>query len=94
MAESSANKNGEPEQILNLETSGDIATPELAKVLHIYLLPKREAKKTEETATDEETDTGDSASNRESEKPTEEEDSDSADDKSAEDKMGERQRDH
>ncbi len=80
------NKNGEPEQILNLETSGDIATPELAKVLHIYLLPKREAEKTEETATDEETDTGDSASQSESEKPTEEEDSDSADDKSAETK--------
>ena len=39
------NKNGEPEQILNLETSGDIATPELAKALHIYLLPKREAGK-------------------------------------------------
>ncbi len=32
-------KEGEPEQILNIETTSDIATPELAKALHIYLLP-------------------------------------------------------
>jgi len=43
------NKEGEPEQILNVETTGDINTAELAKSLHIYLLPKREPEKTEET---------------------------------------------
>jgi len=41
------NKEGEPDQILNIETSSDISTPELAKALHIYLLPKREPEKTE-----------------------------------------------
>ncbi|PZR71784.1 MAG: alpha-2-macroglobulin [Chthoniobacterales bacterium] len=39
------NKEGEPEQILNVETSSDISTAELAKSLHIYLLPKREPEK-------------------------------------------------
>ncbi|MEN3370301.1 MAG: alpha-2-macroglobulin [Verrucomicrobiota bacterium] len=43
------NKEGEPEQILNVETTGDINTAELAKSLHIYLLPKREPEKTEES---------------------------------------------
>ncbi|HEX4631937.1 MAG TPA: alpha-2-macroglobulin [Chthoniobacterales bacterium] len=43
------NKEGEPEQILNIETSSDISTPELAKALHIYLLPKRDVKKTDES---------------------------------------------
>lgn len=47
------NKEGEPEQILNVETSSDIATGELAKSLHVYLLPKRDAPKTE--SSDEET---------------------------------------
>jgi hypothetical protein len=41
------NKEGEPEQILNLETSSDISTTELAKALHVYLLPKRDAPKSE-----------------------------------------------
>jgi uncharacterized protein YfaS (alpha-2-macroglobulin family) len=41
------NKEGEPEQVLNVETSGDISTTDLAKGLHIYLLPKREAEKSE-----------------------------------------------
>ncbi len=41
------NKEGEPEQILNIETSSDIGTAELTKALHIYLLPKREPEKTE-----------------------------------------------
>jgi len=41
------NKEGEPEQVLNVETSGDISTTDLAKALHIYLLPKREAEKPE-----------------------------------------------
>src|SRR5205823_12121897 len=53
------NKEGEPEQILNIETSSDIATPELAKAVHIYLLPKREVKKTEES--EEETSSDDSS---------------------------------
>src|ERR1044072_3933747 len=39
------NKEGEPEQILNIETSSDIATTELAKSVHVYLLPKREVPK-------------------------------------------------
>ncbi|MEY2501244.1 MAG: alpha-2-macroglobulin [Verrucomicrobiota bacterium] len=43
------NKEGEPEQILNIETTGDIATPELAKALHLYLLPKRDAPKSEDS---------------------------------------------
>ncbi len=41
------NKEGEPEQILNVETSGDVSTTDLGKALHIYLLPKREPEKTE-----------------------------------------------
>jgi alpha-2-macroglobulin len=41
------NKEGEPEQVLNVETSGDISTTDLAKGLHIYLLPKREGEKSE-----------------------------------------------
>ncbi len=49
------NKEGEPEQMLNVETTGDISTAELAKSLHIYLLPKREPEKTEE-ATEENAD--------------------------------------
>ncbi|MFN2508967.1 MAG: alpha-2-macroglobulin [Chthoniobacterales bacterium] len=40
-------KTGEPEQILNVETSGDINTNELAKALHIFLLPKREVPRDE-----------------------------------------------
>ena len=48
------NKEGEPEQILNIETSGDISTADLAKALHIYLLPKRDLKTTESTKEEEE----------------------------------------
>src|SRR5207248_10273048 len=48
------NKEGEPEQILNIETSGDISTADLAKALHIYLLPKRDLKKTEPAKEEEE----------------------------------------
>jgi len=47
------NKEGEPEQILNIETSGDISTAELGKSLHIYLLPKRTPEKTEESKEEE-----------------------------------------
>ncbi|HWM25531.1 MAG TPA: alpha-2-macroglobulin [Chthoniobacterales bacterium] len=64
------NKEGEPEQMLNVETTGDISTAELAKTLHIYLLPKREPEKTEEAAAenaDEETASEESNSEEESE---------------------------
>jgi alpha-2-macroglobulin len=47
------NKEGEPEQILNIETTSDIATPELAKSVHIYLLPKGDVKNTEATEEEE-----------------------------------------
>jgi alpha-2-macroglobulin len=64
------NKEGEPEQILNIETTGDIATPELAKSLHIYLLPKRESEKSEasedETGTDSTSDESATESSEES----------------------------
>ena len=64
------NKEGEPEQILNIETSSDIATPELAKKVHIYLLPKREVKKTE--ATEEEESTTENSSEERATEPSEE----------------------
>jgi len=43
------NKNGEPEQIVILNTSADISSSELAKAIQIRLLPKREAETTKET---------------------------------------------
>src|SRR5213594_297154 len=43
------NKNGEPEQIVILNTTADISGSELAKAIQIRLLPKREAETTEET---------------------------------------------
>ncbi len=49
------NKEGEPDQILNIETSSDISTPELAKALHVYLLPKREPPKSETSEEEEST---------------------------------------
>src|SRR5438477_1150479 len=79
------NKEGEPEQILNIETTSDIATPELAKALHIYLLPKREAPKSEaseeessdESATEENaTEPSDESTPTETAKPDEESGSD------------------
>src|SRR5256886_81711 len=42
------NKAGEPEQVLILNTTADISSSELAKAIQIRLLPKREAKKTDE----------------------------------------------
>src|SRR5205814_2687552 len=42
------NKAGEPEQVLILNTTADINSRELAKAIQIRLLPKREAKKTDE----------------------------------------------
>src|SRR5437764_1099011 len=43
------NKNGEPEQVLILNTTADISSSELAKAIQIRLLPKRETEKTEES---------------------------------------------
>jgi alpha-2-macroglobulin len=43
------NKAGEPEQVLILNTTADISSKELAKAIQIRLLPKREAKKTDES---------------------------------------------
>ena len=42
------NKAGEPEQVLILNTTADISSKELVKAIQIRLLPKREAKKTDE----------------------------------------------
>jgi len=86
------NKEGEPEQILNIETSSDIATPELAKSLHIYLLPKREVKKTEEEESSTENSSEESAaesnsesSSRETTKSNEEESGSDEDENTTED---------
>ncbi|MEY2537397.1 MAG: alpha-2-macroglobulin [Verrucomicrobiota bacterium] len=43
------NKNGEPEQLLVLNTSADISTIELAKALEIRLLPRRKIPEGEQT---------------------------------------------
>src|SRR5205085_7469592 len=81
------NKEGEPEQILNIETSSDIATPDLAKAVHIYALPKREVKKpdssddsTEESASEENpTDSSEeTTSNRSSEEESSSDESESS----------------
>src|SRR4029434_1943030 len=42
-------KNGEPEQVLILSTTADISSSELAKAIQIRLLPKRNAKTTEDS---------------------------------------------
>lgn len=82
------NKEGEPEQILNVETSSDISTPELSKALHIYLLPKRDAKETdaseEEPSTESESEESATESSEESSESSEE--SETTSDKSAETK--------
>jgi uncharacterized protein YfaS (alpha-2-macroglobulin family) len=75
------NKEGEPEQILNLETSGDIATTELAKALRIYLLPKRATEESETTTADEEVDDGQEQQEEEEEEEGEEEENKSAETK-------------
>ena len=43
------NKSGEPEQVLILSTTADISSSELAKVIQIRLLPKRNAETTEKS---------------------------------------------
>lgn len=42
------NKEGEPEQILLVETRGAVKPAEVQKALHVYLLPKKEKKKGDE----------------------------------------------
>ncbi len=67
------NKEGEPEQVLNVETSTDISTTDLAKAFHIYLLPKREAEKSETSPEEEssaETSTEESTTNESTENET------------------------
>jgi uncharacterized protein YfaS (alpha-2-macroglobulin family) len=64
------NKEGEPEQILNIETSADISTADLAKALHIYLLPKREPEKSD-ASKEEETDTENASEETSSDSNTE-----------------------
>lgn len=44
------NKNGEPEQLIVLNTTSDIATRDLAKALEVKLLPKRKASEEEKEA--------------------------------------------
>jgi uncharacterized repeat protein (TIGR01451 family) len=70
------NKEGEPEQILNIETTGDIATPDLAKAVQVYLLPKREAAKTE-TSDEEESSAGENTEESATEESATEESSSS-----------------
>jgi uncharacterized protein YfaS (alpha-2-macroglobulin family) len=90
------NKEGEPEQILNVETSADISTAELAKALHIYLLPKREPEKTE-TSTEEESSsdasseesTADESTANETAKAEEEESGSDEDEETTDEKSGE-----
>src|SRR5437667_381023 len=48
-------KNGEPEQIVILNTTADISSSELAKAIQIRLLPKREAQETDSQSSDSET---------------------------------------
>ncbi|HEY2138538.1 MAG TPA: MG2 domain-containing protein, partial [Chthoniobacterales bacterium] len=92
------NKEGEPEQILNVETSSDIATPELAKAIHIYLLPKRDVKKSEasedeatsEDAADESTtDSSDETTSKDAAKSEEEENGSDEDGETREDTSSE-----
>src|SRR5207247_6995825 len=47
------NKNGEPEQVVIVNTSADISTRDLAKAIKVWLLPKRKPQTTEETQTPE-----------------------------------------
>ncbi|MCA1660465.1 MAG: hypothetical protein LC642_08040, partial [Verrucomicrobiaceae bacterium] len=85
------NKEGEPDQILNIVTSSDISTPELAKTLHVYLLPKREPAKSETSEEEEsssEENTEESSQESESER-TDGEESDSEEEGDTADKKPE-----
>ncbi|PYK29587.1 MAG: alpha-2-macroglobulin [Verrucomicrobia bacterium] len=56
------NKNGEPEQLIVVTTTSDIATRDLAKALEVKLLPKRKASDEEKEAEVESSDETDEAS--------------------------------
>ena len=73
------NKNGEPEQVLILNTTADISSKDLAKAVQIRLLPKREVEKAQEG--DEESSDSESAdqSTDESSQNTESEENESED---------------
>ena len=96
------NKEGEPEQILNVETSADISTAELAKALHIYLLPKREPEKSETSAEEEssaetsseESSTEEDAASSDEEESGSDDDGGTTDGQFRRNKMGERRGDH
>ncbi|HEX8280777.1 MAG TPA: MG2 domain-containing protein, partial [Chthoniobacterales bacterium] len=75
MAEIVRNKEGEPEQILHVETRGEINTAELAKALRVVLLPKKPAEKDDEAAT--ETEPEDRSDRDEEEDESEEEEEES-----------------
>jgi alpha-2-macroglobulin len=81
------NKEGEPEQILNVETSSDISTAELTKTLHIYLLPKREPEKTE--ASQEEESSADTSSEESTANENTESETTKSDEESGSDEDGE-----
>ena len=85
------NKEGEPEQILNVETSADISTAELAKSLHIYLLPKREPEKPEASKEEESNDenASEETSTESTEESTEKETAKAEEEESANDEDGE-----
>ena len=68
------NADGDPEQVLIVNTSAAAKSDEIRKALHVYLLPKKEAAKDEEAAGDDE-----SSANSEDESST-----DSGDESSAE----------
>ncbi len=74
------NKNGEPEQLLVLSTTSNIATRDLAQALEIWMLPKRTfpegAKQTTDTASTDKGD-GEESENAESEESLEEQSEDS-----------------
>ncbi len=59
------NKNGEPEQILILETTTDISTKDLASALEVRLLPKKTAPAADEASSEETGDEGASSTNDE-----------------------------
>ena len=46
------NADGDPEQVLIVNTSAAAKSDEIRKALHVYLLPKKEAAKEEEAAAD------------------------------------------
>ncbi|HJT45949.1 MAG TPA: MG2 domain-containing protein, partial [Chthoniobacterales bacterium] len=56
-------KNGEPEQVLILSTTADISTKDLAKAVKIWLLPKREAEKSDDENSDTDSESAEKSDN-------------------------------